>query len=62
MAKEDAKEKDKLPIKAEQAVKGNACIIFKAKKIRKALPPIVLAKMHCKSSEEIKVAVEEYTA
>ena len=40
----------------------NACIIFKAKKLVKALPPTVLVKMHCKHLEELKVAMEEYTA
>ena len=33
LAIEDAKEKDKLLINAEEAVKGNACTIFKAKNI-----------------------------
>ena len=43
-------------------MKTNAGIIFKANNIVKALPPTVLAKMHCKHLEELKVAVEEYTA
>ena len=62
LAIEDAKEKGKLLIKAEESVRGNAGIIFKAKKIAKALPPTVLANMHCKHLEELKVAMETYTA
>ena len=62
LAMEDAKAKDKLLIKAEDALKTNAGMVFKAKKIVKALPPTVLAKMHCKHLEELKVAMEEYTA
>ena len=62
LAIEDAEEKDKLLIKAEEAARSNAAIIVKAKKIVKALPPTVLAKMHCKHLEELKVAVEQYTA
>ena len=38
LAIEDAKEKDKLHIKAEEAYRGNGAIVFKAKKIIKALP------------------------
>ena len=62
MAIEDANEKDKLLIKAEEAMKTNAGIISTAKKIVKALPPTVLAKMHCKHLEELKAAMKEYTA
>lgn len=62
LAIEDAKEKDKLLIKAEEAVKGNVGIIFKAKKIMKALPTTPLAKKHCLNLEELKVAVETSTA
>ena len=51
-----------LRIKAEEAFRANDGIIFKAKKIIKALPPTVLAKVHCKHLEELKVAVGEYTA
>ena len=43
-------------------MKGNACIIFKAKKLVKALPPTVLAKMHCKAWRSSGFSVEEYTA
>ena len=49
LAIEDAKEKDKLLIKAEEAVRSNAVIIFKAEKIVKALPDTVLAQMYCKT-------------
>ena len=62
MAIEDVKENHKLLIKAEEAVRRNAAIIFKAKKIVKVLPPTVLGKMHCKSMEELKVAMEKYSA
>ena len=48
LAIEDAKDKDKLLSNAEEVVTGNAGIIFKANEIVKALPPTVLAKMHCK--------------
>ena len=59
---EDAKEKDKLLIKAEEALKGNASLILKAKKIIKALPATALAKKHCQNLEELKVAVESFSA
>ena len=59
---EDATEMGTLLIKAEEAARGNVGIIFKAKKIVKVLPSTVLAKMHCKHLEELKVAVEQYTA
>ena len=62
LAIEDATEEDKLLIKAAEAVKGTACILCKAKKLVKALPPTVLANMHCKHLDELKVAMEEYTA
>ena len=59
---EDAKEKDKLLIKAEEALKGNAGLILKAKKIMKALPATALAKKHSHHLEELKVAVENFNA
>ena len=62
LAMEDAKENDKLLIQAEEAARSNAAIICKAKKIVKALPPTVLAKMHCKHLDELKVAMEQHTA
>ena len=62
LAIEDAKEIDKLLIKAEEAVRGNAGISFKAKKIVKVLPSTVLAKMHCQRLEELKAATEKYSA
>ena len=37
-------------------------MVFNAKKLLKALPPTVLANMHCKHLEDFKVAMEEYTA
>ena len=61
LAIEDAKEKDKLLIKAEEAYRGNAAIVFKAKKIMKALPATPLAKKHCLNLEELKVAVDGFT-
>ena len=45
LAIEDAKEKDKLLIEAEEAYRGNGAIVFKDKKIIKALPATPLAKM-----------------
>ena len=62
LAIEDAEEMDKLLVKAEEAVQCNACIMFKAKKLAKASPPTVLANMRGERLEELKVAVEEYTA
>ena len=62
LAIEDAKEKDKLLCKAEEAVKGNGGILFKAKKIIKTLPPTALGKKRCQHLEELKVAVENFTA
>ena len=62
LAIEDAREKAKLLIKAEEAYRGNAGIVFKAKKIMKALPATSLAKKHCLNLEELKVAVEGFTA
>ena len=62
MAIEDAKENHKLLLKAEEAARSNAAIMFKTKKIVKALPPTVLAKMRCKHMDELKVAMEQYTA
>ena len=59
---EDAKEKDKLLIKAEEALKGNASLLLKAKKIIRALPTTALAKKHCQNLEELKAAVEELSA
>ena len=59
---EDAKEKDKLLIKAEEAVKGNASRLLKARKILRTLPATALAKKHCQNLEEIKAAVEEFSA
>ena len=61
LAIEDAKEKDKLLIKAEEAYRGNGAIVFKAKKIIKALPATPLAKKHCANLEELKAAVEGFT-
>jgi hypothetical protein len=62
LAIEDAKEKDKLLIKAEEAVRGNGGLVFKAKKIIKTLPPSTLGKKHCQHLEELKAAVENFTA
>ena len=61
LAIEDAKEKDKLLIKAEEAVRGNGGLVFKAKKIIRALPPTSLAKKHSEHLEELKAAVEKFT-
>ena len=58
---EDANEMNKLLLKAEEEVRGNAGIIFKAKKVVKVLSSTVLATMQCKHSEELKVAVEKYS-
>ena len=48
-------------IKAEEAYRGNGAIVFKAKKIIKALPATPLAKKHCANLEELKAAVEGFT-
>ena len=62
LAIEDAKEKEKLLIKAEEAVRGKCGIVFEAKKIMKARPATPLAKKRCLNLEELKVAVEGFTA
>ena len=56
------KEKGTLLTKAEEALKGNASLLLKAKKIIRTLPATALAKNHCQHLEELKAAVEELSA
>ena len=57
LAIEDAQERDRLLIKAEEAVKGCVNVLFKAKKVITTLPPTLLAKKHKEQVTELRANV-----
>jgi hypothetical protein len=59
LAIEDAQERDKLLIKAEEAIKGCVNVLFKAKKVITSLPATLLAKKHKEQVSELKTKVAE---
>ena len=62
LAIEDAKEKDQLLIKAEEAVKGHCLPYIQGQEDTQCMATNCSGPMHCKHLEDLKVAVEEYTA